>query len=285
MGASQGCSSTERVQPCGIIQPIRPVRTIASEISSAPSKRSTLDLKSDTAARRPISLWAKCKDAVHEFRRFQRFLMRYYSGPNQAFDLLFQACKNKGSARDRVEIEDFICLVDKAGFKGDTRVVFAMLKDGADDFITRDSFRRRLKGRRSTDGDKFLAVVGHAVATAALVDNGVGAVLEGFEQGRSRWGRCEEGMQKPRGRSNDTESTEASSNASRSTSKDDSTSPRRRTGGHNVGRRSSKEPKRRRSSSKTRSTSPKPPGRCSNGQSRSPESPKRNKSIRRQKSR
>lgn len=154
MGATQGCSYVERVQPHSPIESARPV-----EKAAGPT---------------PTSLWAKCKDAVHEFRRFQKFLMKHFSSPSQAFDILFEGCQG------RVVRGEFKRLTEKAGFRGDTGLVFAMLKDGADEYITRDSFRQRLKTRASKTGDDFLAVVGQAIAAAALQEKSLGAAGEGF---------------------------------------------------------------------------------------------------------
>lgn len=276
MGATQACSSMDKASPCTFLQSSRPVDMI--EVPSGPSK--------SHARKSSLSLWTKCKDAVSEFRSFQRFLMKQYSGPSQAFDLLSEGCKD--SPRNCITREDFTRVVKKVGFKGDSALVFAMLKDGADDFITRDSFRRRLKGRPNKKGDDFAAVVGQAVAFAAL-ERGVSEstldrVSQGWGRGRSPHRDKEaENFGLSRGRSKDslrTESTAASSEHSCRASVE------RRAGKDH---HSPKERKRRsRSSSKKRSVSPSPPGhrrRSSGHSSKSPESSKRNKSLYRQKSR
>lgn len=211
MGATQGCSSMEKMQSCSLIQPVRPSDTVQG------FERSSSNSKSDAAVTRPmkiISLWAKCKGAVHELGKFQKFLRRRFAGPNEAFDYFLQGCKNRD--RDFCEYivkDDFVHGVEKAGFKGNIRVVFAILKADTGDFITRHSFRQKLKARDTAQGDKFFKVVRQAVATAALVEKRLEATSERFEEA------CDTGAQKislSREGSNgslDTESTTASSNA------------------------------------------------------------------------
>jgi len=267
MGATQACSSIERpAQKCTIIQSVRPDSTIRRE-----SQASSAHLKSkkDNVASSPVSLWSKCQNAVHEFRKFQKFLKKQYSGPSQAFDSLFEDCKH--SPRGCVSREDFICLVEKAGFKGETRLVFAMLKGGAEEFITRDSFKKRQKARPSNEVDDLADVVGQAVAAAAL-ERGMSGLSRGRSQHREK---SKDKSSLTRGQSNVSLRTESTTASSRRASTE---------------RHSSKERKQKaRSNSKQRSTSPSPPGRrrrsAGRGGSKSPEPSKRSKSLARQKSR
>jgi len=179
MGATQGCSSIEKGHSCTVLQPTRP----ASTIEHAPVK----DSKTDVAAvrhRTIISLWAKCKNAVRELSRFQKFLRRRYSTPNESFVQIFKECeRHDGAIGGYVTREDFMHHVEKAGFRGDSGALFVMLKDGAGDFVTRHSFLQRLKVRSNGNerGDKFFAVVKQAVTTATLVDKGVEEESERFE--------------------------------------------------------------------------------------------------------
>lgn len=236
--------------------------------------------------------------------------MKQYSSPNHAFDSLFNG-EDSPEGRNVIVRKDFIRRMEKAGFKGDTGVVFAMLKDGKDDFITRESFKQRLRalGKAKGDkGDKFLVVVGQAVAAAALENQGLGKALENFEHAR---GRSVTFKKSSSGRSNASVSTAASTNPSRresrerETSKDSKDSKQsketskdsketgkdsketskdsKEAGKDSKDRRISRE--RTRSKSNVRSNSPSPPGRRrrSSGQSKPPE-PKAH-SYNRQKSR
>jgi len=295
MGATQAqCVSIERSQPCGLIKAVSPVNTIGRSTSSTAKSISKSTSNSKNAAPAQ-SLWAKCKDAVQEFRGFQAFLMKQYSSPNHAFDSLFNG-EDSPEGRNVIVRKDFIRRMEKAGFKGDTGVVFAMLKDGKDDFITRESFKQRLRalGKAKGDkGDKFLVVVGQAVAAAALENQGLGKALENFEHAR---GRSVTFKKSSSGRSNASVSTAASTNPSRresrerETSKDSKQSKEtsketgkdsketskdsKEAGKDSKDRRISREREgRTRSKSNVRSNSPSPPGRRrrSSGQSKPPE--------------
>lgn len=170
MGATQGCSSIEKAT-ASVLQATRP----ASKIVDAPVQNAKVNV-SAARHRTIISLWAKCKNAVRELSRFQKFLRRHYSTPNQAFHMIF---KNKECERidgldgEYVTRDDFMHLVEKAGFKGDSGALFVMLKDDAGDFVTLHSFLQRLKVCGNARGEKFFAVVKKAVTTAALVDKRV----------------------------------------------------------------------------------------------------------------
>merc|ERR1719473_724172 len=174
MGATQGCSSIEKVHSCSVLQPIRPPTYMGHE----PIRNSRTDVAA-VRHRTIISLWAKCKNAVGELSRFQKFLRRRYSEPSHAFNMIFKECKRTGA--ENITREDFMHHVEKAGFKGDHGVLFVMLKDGASDFVTRHSFCQRIKIRDGKRGERFLAVVKQATTTAALVDKGVEEDSERFE--------------------------------------------------------------------------------------------------------
>jgi hypothetical protein len=235
-----------------------------SEASSPDLSKSKI--KSTSAS--PVSLWSKCKEAVHEFRSFQTFLRKRYSSPGDAFDFLVEGCKE--SPTGCVSREDFTRLVGgEAGFKGDTGLVFAMLK-GGDDCITRDNFKKRLKARPNKEGDAFAAVVGQAVAFAALEKGVTKSSLELFSRNRGR----SQPRQKKAEKSGLTRGSSKGS-LTRGQSKDALTRGRSKdslnTESSERSRPSSKGPKRR-SSSKKRASS------------KSPEPSKRDKSLHRQKS-
>eukprot|EP00746_Dinoflagellata_sp_MGD_P163090 gnl/MRDRNA2_/MRDRNA2_90960_c0_seq1.p1 gnl/MRDRNA2_/MRDRNA2_90960_c0~~gnl/MRDRNA2_/MRDRNA2_90960_c0_seq1.p1 ORF type:complete len:296 (-),score=40.22 gnl/MRDRNA2_/MRDRNA2_90960_c0_seq1:109-996(-) len=294
MGAAQACTSVQKAQSCTLIKSCRPDALICTGSEASPT------IKSKAAS--PISLWAKCKDAVHEFRSFQKFLMKRYSGPGDAFDFLSEGCK--GSPRGCIGREDFTRLVKKAGFKGDCSLVFAMLKAG-DDFITRDSFKQRLKARPNKKGDDFAAVVGQAVAFAALEKGVSGSCLEKLSKDWRR-GRSQPRQRKtekaniPRGHSKNSLSSECATASSRPKKEDKSDLPRGRSKDSlntestaASSRPSSKGPKR----TKKRWSSPSPSGDKRSSarrspdphserrqSSKSPEPSKRGKSLHRQKS-
>lgn len=305
MGATQACASVEKAQSCSLIQSVRPESLIRTGSEASPTITSFAKSRSETMSASPISLWAKCKEAVHEFRSFQKFLMKRYSGPGDAFDELSEGCKD--SPRGCIGKEDFTRLVKKAGFKGDCSLVFAMLK-GGDDSITRDSFKTRLKAKASKQGDDFAAVVGQAVAFAALEKGVSGSCLEKLSKGWRR-GRSQPRQRKaekasiPRGNSKNSLNTERTTESSRPKREGKCAIQRGRSKDSlntestaASSRPSSKGPKRM----KKRSSSPSPSGdkrsstrrspdptsqrRRSTENSKSPEPSKRGKSLHRQKS-
>eukprot|EP00746_Dinoflagellata_sp_MGD_P160340 gnl/MRDRNA2_/MRDRNA2_87038_c0_seq1.p1 gnl/MRDRNA2_/MRDRNA2_87038_c0~~gnl/MRDRNA2_/MRDRNA2_87038_c0_seq1.p1 ORF type:complete len:248 (+),score=35.29 gnl/MRDRNA2_/MRDRNA2_87038_c0_seq1:107-745(+) len=169
MGATQACSSIDRMRPSSYMgqEPLRNSRTDVAAVRH----------------RTIIGLWVKCKDAVVELSRFQKFLRRRYSEPSHAFSMIFKECIHTDG--ERITREDFVHHIEKSGFKGDSGALFVMLKDSADECVTRFSFCQRIKIRDDKRGQRLLAVVKQAVATAELVDQGVEEDSERFQQIRT----------------------------------------------------------------------------------------------------